>query len=171
MRRIIYLAAPPASSVAVPVLLREDIEWALELAKQNAHDGDQGIARLDAYLAATPAPPAPSSDTAGAEDADVQVDVARLMELHADAGYLFHRVQQGSMMPDAAAAAVRSKIATALAAPPAPSVADAAGAKPCEVCDGVDKIGTPGQRCFGCEGSGQSKFAAIAKESGNDVDS
>lgn len=54
------------------------------------------------------------------------------------------------------------------AATPAQSIADTAGVKPCEVCDGVGKIGTPGQRCFGCEGSGQSKFASPAIDAAPD---
>ncbi len=30
----------------------------------------------------------------------------------------------------------------------------------CELCNGVGKIGIPGQRCFACDGLGKSKFDA-----------
>jgi hypothetical protein len=30
--------------------------------------------------------------------------------------------------------------------------------EPCAMCNGVGAFGTPGQRCFACDGSGKSKF-------------
>ena len=62
----------------------------------------------------------------------------------------------------------QSKVDDAFALAKKHVIADTAGAKPCEVCDGVGKIGTPGQRCFGCEGSGQSKFASPAIDAAPD---
>jgi len=44
-----------------------------------------------------------------------------------------------------------------------PSGEDAANVAPCELCKGVGQIGMPGQRCFACDGSGKSKFAALAE--------
>jgi hypothetical protein len=49
----------------------------------------------------------------------------------------------------------------ALAAAPAQSANVAQGAEACELCKGVGQIGIPGQRCFACDGSGKSKFAAL----------
>lgn len=44
-----------------------------------------------------------------------RVDLMKIAEIHADAAYLFHRVQQGTLLPDDAAAAVRGKIDAAIA--------------------------------------------------------
>lgn len=55
------------------------------------------------------------SDAAGESEGDVRVDLMKIAEIHADAAYLFHRVHQGTLLPDDAAAAVRDKIDAAIA--------------------------------------------------------
>jgi hypothetical protein len=53
-------------------------------------------------------------------------------------------------------------VASIIAAAPAQSSNVAQDAEACELCKGVGQIGIPGQRCFACDGSGKSKFAAMA---------
>jgi hypothetical protein len=122
----------------------------------------QARAMLEHVLAAPPA----------SSVADAHTCAQAVLDLR---GMLLRLIKYEGMANDDATNKLYQKTTDALFAASrikegAPSVADAAGAKPCEVCNGVGKIGTPGQRCFGCEGSGQSKFAAIAKESGNDLE-
>jgi hypothetical protein len=57
--------------------------------------------------------------------------------------------------------------ARALLAASAPNPSDKQEAV-CELCNGVSKIGFPGQRCFACDGTGKSKFAPPAQSAEQD---